>query len=142
MASCKYAILAEAEGERVYNGRLYPTVAFYFFGPNLNFYSFSFLPLSSQVFDDIRIEDPRVTEFCNKTTEPSPNAILLTCLQRNYGSDVQITQEINRTANNKNEFTMTVGKHTAKVVCKNKREGKQLASQAILQVRSAGVLIN
>ncbi|KAH8356121.1 hypothetical protein KR200_012198, partial [Drosophila serrata] len=86
------------------------------------------------VFDDIRIEDPRVTEFCNKTTEPSPNAILLTCLQRNYGSDVQIHQEINRTANNKNEFTMTVGKHTAKVVCKNKREGKQLASQAILQI--------
>ncbi|KAL7727896.1 hypothetical protein ACLKA6_019460 [Drosophila palustris] len=86
------------------------------------------------VFDDIRIEDPRVTEFCNKTTEPSPNAILLTCLQRNYGSDVQITQEINRTANNKNEFTMTVGKHSAKVVCKNKREGKQLASQAILQI--------
>ncbi|XP_017036884.1 microprocessor complex subunit DGCR8 isoform X1 [Drosophila kikkawai] len=86
------------------------------------------------VFDDIRIEDPRVTEFCNKTTEPSPNAILLTCLQRNYGSDVQISQEINRTPNNKNEFTMTVGKHTAKVVCKNKREGKQLASQAILQI--------
>ncbi|XP_062122954.1 microprocessor complex subunit DGCR8 [Drosophila sulfurigaster albostrigata] len=86
------------------------------------------------VFDDIRIEDPRVTEFCNKTTEPSPNAILLTCLQRNYGSDVQITQEINRTANNKNEYTMTVGKHSAKVVCKNKREGKQLASQAILQI--------
>ncbi|EDW81522.1 uncharacterized protein Dwil_GK12111 [Drosophila willistoni] len=85
------------------------------------------------VFDDIRIDDPRVTEFCNKTTEPAPNAILLTCLQRNYGSDVQISQEINRTANNKNEFSMTVGKHTAKVVCKNKREGKQLASQAILQ---------
>ncbi|KAH8284132.1 hypothetical protein KR054_010847 [Drosophila jambulina] len=91
-------------------------------------------PISLKVFDDIRIEDPRVTEFCNKTTEPSPNAILLTCLQRNYGSDVQINQEINRTANNKNEFTMTVGKHTAKVVCKNKREGKQLASQAILQI--------
>lgn len=97
-------------------------------------YPLSFAPSPSKVFDDIRIEDPRVTEFCNKTTEPSPNAILLTCLQRNYGSDVQITQEINRTANNKNEYKMTVGKHTAKVVCKNKREGKQLASQAILQV--------
>lgn len=89
-----------------------------------------------QVFDDIRIEDPRVTEFCNKTTEPSPHAILLTCLQRNFGlgEDVQINYEINRTHNKKNEFTMTVGKHTAKVLCKNKREGKQLASQAILQV--------
>ncbi|XP_005191533.1 microprocessor complex subunit DGCR8 isoform X2 [Musca domestica] len=88
------------------------------------------------VFDDIRIEDPRVTEFCNKTTEPTPHAILLTCLQRNYGlgEDVQINYEINRTHSKKNEFTMTVGKHTAKVLCKNKREGKQLASQAILQI--------
>ncbi|XP_075146191.1 microprocessor complex subunit partner of drosha isoform X2 [Haematobia irritans] len=88
------------------------------------------------VFDDIRIEDPRVTEFCNKTTEPTPHAILLTCLQRNYGlgEDVQINYEINVTHSKKNEFTMTVGKHTAKVLCKNKREGKQLASQAILQI--------
>ncbi|XP_004517920.1 microprocessor complex subunit DGCR8 isoform X1 [Ceratitis capitata] len=87
------------------------------------------------VFDDIKIQDPRVAEFCNKTTEPSPHAILLTCLQRNFGlGDVQINYEINRTKNKKNEFTMTVGKHTAKVLCKNKREGKQLASQAILQI--------
>ncbi|CAD6991192.1 unnamed protein product [Ceratitis capitata] len=86
-------------------------------------------------FDDIKIQDPRVAEFCNKTTEPSPHAILLTCLQRNFGlGDVQINYEINRTKNKKNEFTMTVGKHTAKVLCKNKREGKQLASQAILQI--------
>lgn len=87
------------------------------------------------VFDDIKIEDPRVEEFCNKTTEPPPHAILLTCLQRNYGlGDVQIHYEINRRKNKKNEFTMTVGKHEAKVVCKNKKEGKQLASQAILQI--------
>ncbi|XP_055905342.1 microprocessor complex subunit DGCR8 [Eupeodes corollae] len=87
------------------------------------------------VFDDIKIEDPRVEEFCNKTTEPVPHAILLTCLQRNFGlGDVQINYEINRRKNKKNEFTMTVGKHVAKVVCKNKKEGKQLASQAILQI--------
>uniref|UniRef100_A0A1B0CKG3 DRBM domain-containing protein n=1 Tax=Lutzomyia longipalpis TaxID=7200 RepID=A0A1B0CKG3_LUTLO len=29
---------------------------------------------------------------------------------------------------------MVVGKHTASVVCKNKRDGKQRASQAILQI--------
>lgn len=29
---------------------------------------------------------------------------------------------------------MTVGKHTTTVVCKNKRDGKQRASQAILQI--------
>ena len=33
-------------------------------------------------FDEIRIEDPRVAELCAKTSEPSPYAILLTCLQR------------------------------------------------------------
>ena len=31
------------------------------------------------------------------------------------------------------EFTMTVGKHTATVVAKNKREGKHRAAQSILQ---------
>lgn len=29
---------------------------------------------------------------------------------------------------------MTVGKHTVQVPCKNKRDGKQRAAQAILQV--------
>ncbi|CAD7092377.1 unnamed protein product [Hermetia illucens] len=87
------------------------------------------------VFDEIRIEDPRVTEFCEKTTEPTPHAILLTCLQRNFGlGDVKINYQVNPLKHKKNEFTMTVGKHTATVVCKNKRDGKQLASQAILQI--------
>lgn len=87
-----------------------------------------------QFFDEIRVEDPRVAEFCAKTTEPSPHDILLTCLQRNFGKDnLQISYQGNKLKHQKNEFTMTVGKHTATVVCKNKRDGKQRASQAILQ---------
>ncbi|KXJ82463.1 hypothetical protein RP20_CCG013537 [Aedes albopictus] len=87
------------------------------------------------VFDEIKIEDPRVAEFCAKTTEPSPHTILQTCLQRNFGlGDVQIQYDVKAGKHRKNEFTMTVGKHTATVVCKNKRDGKQRASQAILQV--------
>jgi microprocessor complex subunit DGCR8 len=87
------------------------------------------------VFDEIKIEDPRVAEFCAKTTEPSPHAILLTCLQRNFGlGEMEIKYEVNTMKHKKNEFTMTVGKHTATVLCKNKRDGKQRASQAILQV--------
>ncbi len=87
------------------------------------------------VFDEIRIEDPRVAEFCAKTTEPSPHSILLTCLQRNYGlGEIKIHYDVNTSKHKKNEFTMTVNKHTAKVYCKNKRDGKQRASQAILQV--------
>lgn len=87
------------------------------------------------VFDEIKIEDPRVAEFCAKTTEPSPHTILLTCLQRNFGlGEVQIDYKINNVKHKKNEFTMVVGKHTATVVCKNKRDGKQRASQGILQL--------
>lgn len=87
------------------------------------------------VFDEIRIEDPRVSEFCQKTTEPSPHSILLTCLQRNYGlGNIQVKYEVNTAKHKKNEYTMTVGQNVAKVYCKNKRDGKQRASQAILQM--------
>lgn len=48
---------------------------------------------------------------------------------------MDITYQGNTLKHQKNEFTMTVGKHTATVVCKNKRDGKQRASQAILQVK-------
>ncbi|XP_034255865.1 microprocessor complex subunit DGCR8 [Thrips palmi] len=85
-------------------------------------------------FDDIKIEDPRVPEFCAKTTEPSPYAILLTCLKRNFGlSDIDIKYQVNTLRHQKNEFKMSVGNHSATVICKNKREGKQRASQSILQ---------
>nr|CAD7199040.1 unnamed protein product [Timema douglasi] len=89
---------------------------------------------TGQFFDEIKIEDPRVFELCSKTTEPSPYAILLTCLQRNFGlGEMDIKYEVNTLRHQKNEFTMSVGAHTAKVICKNKREGKQRTSQAILQ---------
>lgn len=95
------------------------------------------------VFDEIRIEDPRVTEFCNKTTEPTPHAILTTCLQRNFGlGDIKIDYQVNTGRHKLNEFTMTVGKHKKTVICRNKREGKQMASQAILQVSiHAGLIL-
>ncbi|XP_066248684.1 microprocessor complex subunit DGCR8 [Euwallacea similis] len=86
-------------------------------------------------FDEIRVEDPRVAEFCAKTTEPAPYDILLTCLQRNFGlDDLKIRYQGNTSKHQGNEFTMTVGKYTTTVACKNKRDGKQRASQAILQM--------
>lgn len=89
------------------------------------------------VFDEIKIEDPRVPEFCQKTTEPSPHSILLTCLQRNYGyslSNIDVKYEVNTAKHKKNEYTMSVGAHKVKVFCKNKKDGKQKAAQAILKV--------
>ncbi|XP_072934691.1 microprocessor complex subunit DGCR8 isoform X1 [Epargyreus clarus] len=37
-------------------------------------------------FDYVGIEDPRIAEFCAATCEPTPHAILRTCLLRNFGA--------------------------------------------------------
>ncbi|CAN8016576.1 unnamed protein product [Ixodes persulcatus] len=85
-------------------------------------------------FDEIKVEDPRVNELCAKTGQLSPYQILLECLKRNYGmGDTEIKQEMKNMKHQRNEFIMSVGKHSANVICRNKRDGKQRASQAILQ---------
>ncbi|KAI8442509.1 hypothetical protein MSG28_005998 [Choristoneura fumiferana] len=91
--------------------------------------------LCPQFFDYVGIEDPRITEFCAATCEPSPHAILRTCLLRNFGAqDRHIHTEMKKLEYQKIELTMRVGRHSATVVCKNKKAAKQRASQAILQV--------
>ncbi|XP_063368392.1 microprocessor complex subunit DGCR8 [Cydia amplana] len=98
-------------------------------------------------FDYVGIEDPRISEFCAATCEPSPHAILRTCLLRNFGAqDRHIHTEMKKLEYQKIELTMRVGRHSATVVCKNKKAAKQRASQAILQalhphVRSWGSLL-
>lgn len=85
-------------------------------------------------FDNIKVEDPRVNELCAKTGQLSPYQILLECLKRNYGmGDTEIKQEMRNMKHQRNEFMMSVGKHSANVICRNKKDGKQRASQAILQ---------
>jgi hypothetical protein len=62
-----------------------------------------------QFFDTIRIEDPRVSNYCNLLSEPSPYAILMTCLQKNYGlGDTSIKTSMVPARNQKNEFKMQV----------------------------------
>lgn len=85
------------------------------------------------IFDQIKVTDPRVTELCAKTTEPSPYAMLLVCLQRNFGEcEIGIEYKLNNRRRMLNQCTMTVREHTASVACKNKKDGKQKASQVIL----------
>ena len=44
-------------------------------------------------FDGITVEDTRVADLCNRTSEPAPYQILVTCLQRNFGlGDTHIHQ--------------------------------------------------
>ena len=90
-------------------------------GPDLSF------------FDEIRVEDPRVADLCNRTSEPAPYQILVTCLQRNYGlGDTHIHQDMKTVSNGKNEYRLLVNKREVVVICKNKKDGKQLAAQKLL----------
>lgn len=49
--------------------------------------------------------------------------------------DLDTNYRVSLRHNQNNQFTMTVGKHTVTVNCRNKRDGKQKAAQAILQVK-------
>ncbi len=90
--------------------------------------------LFSQFFNTIRIEDPRVTELCNKMSEPAPYAVLLTCLKRIYGvGDTSVKSSMNVRRNQQNEFVMRVLNREVSIICRNKREGRQLAAQKMLQ---------
>lgn len=98
-------------------------------------------------FDEVKIEDPRISELSAKAGQPGPFQVLYECLKRNYGlGDTEIHMEMKMLKHQKSEFLMRVGKHEAKVICKNKRDGKQQAAQAILQklhpyVKSWGSLL-
>ncbi|CAG2160726.1 unnamed protein product [Oppiella nova] len=79
--------------------------------------------------------DPRVSDLCAKAGQHSPYQILVECLRRNWGmGDTDIETDVRLVKHQKNEFIMKVGKHTASVNCRNKREGKQRAAQAILKL--------
>lgn len=88
-----------------------------------------------EFFDDIRVDDPRVSDLCNKASEPSPYGILTTCLQRNYAlGDTNIHMELKPMRFQKNEFIMRVNNREVSVVCRTKKDGKQLAAQKLLQL--------
>ena len=55
------------------------------------------------------MNDPRVTELCNKMSEPSPYAILMTCLSKNYGlGDTNVKTDLKPAKNKQLEFYMKV----------------------------------
>lgn len=98
-------------------------------------------------FDNIKIDDSRVTELCAKAGLQSPYQILVECLKRNAGTcSTEIVHNVQLIKHHRNIYTMKVSDHEAKVDCKNKREGKQKAAQVILkklhpQVTSWGGLL-
>lgn len=85
-------------------------------------------------FDNIKIEDSRITDLCGKAGLQSPFQILNECLKRNGICTTEVIQNVKLTkGHHKNIYTMKLREHEAKVECRNKREGRQRAAQVILQ---------
>jgi microprocessor complex subunit DGCR8 len=88
----------------------------------------------AEIFDLLRIEDSRIADLCTRAGQPTPYLILQECLKRNSAfGDTEIQLRTNPLKRQKHEFEMIVGKHSVKVICSNKREGKQKAAQAMIQ---------
>ncbi|MFH4977865.1 hypothetical protein AB6A40_004574 [Gnathostoma spinigerum] len=86
------------------------------------------------LFDMLPIEDSRIPDLSARAGQPSPYLLLQECLKRNsaYGN-TEIKLKTTRVKHQKHQFDMNVGKHQVSVVCSNKREGKQKASQTMLK---------
>uniref|UniRef100_A0A0N5AVM4 DRBM domain-containing protein n=1 Tax=Syphacia muris TaxID=451379 RepID=A0A0N5AVM4_9BILA len=86
------------------------------------------------LFDMLPIEDSRIPDLSARAGQPSPYLILQECLKRHaVHGDTEIKLRSERVKHQKHKFDMDVGKHKVSVICSNKREGKQMASQAMLK---------
>lgn len=66
--------------------------------------------------------------------QPTPYQILLECLKRNAAYlDATLKSDIRPIKHKQHEYKMIVGEHQVRVVCGNKREGKQKAAQSMLE---------
>ncbi|XP_003377256.1 putative double-stranded RNA binding motif protein [Trichinella spiralis] len=102
---------------------------------------------ATKLFDLIAINDSRVPELCSKAGQPMPFIILQECIKRNASlSASKINMNIERVKHQLHAFTLSVGTQEVRVLCMNKKEGKQKASQAMLErlhphIKSWGALI-
>jgi len=93
------------------------------------------------VFDDLDIDDPTVADCAKSVGLSLPSDVLSKCLKRNQAvCDTNIYFKLTPCElDDRHTYEISCGKHSATGSCKNKRTGKQLASQAILKV---GLLCN
>uniref|UniRef100_A0A1I8AFN1 DRBM domain-containing protein n=1 Tax=Steinernema glaseri TaxID=37863 RepID=A0A1I8AFN1_9BILA len=87
------------------------------------------------IFNEYPIEHERIPELCARAGQPAPFLVLQECLKRYAASgntDIQTSRS--RIKHHKHEFVMKVGRHEVSVICANKMEGKQMASQKMIQI--------
>ncbi|TMS32828.1 hypothetical protein L596_000629 [Steinernema carpocapsae] len=87
------------------------------------------------MFNKFDITHERIPELCSRSGQPAPFLVLQECLKRYSASaDTKLSISSTRQKHHRHEFVMSVGKHETKVICTNKQEGKQRASQQMLQL--------
>lgn len=86
-------------------------------------------------FNDVSIADSRVYELCIHTGQLLPYQMLTECLKRNQGvADTTVSYDVQQGKRRSLNYTMKCGKHVVSGVAKNKKIGKQMAAQQILQL--------
>ncbi|XP_050524933.1 microprocessor complex subunit DGCR8-like [Daktulosphaira vitifoliae] len=91
------------------------------------------------LFDELNIKDSRISEFCAQAAETMPYDMLNICVKRNFGDNANVDCHMERMQSGSDSeifyrCTMSIKEHTATVICKNKREGRQKGAQALLKV--------
>lgn len=90
---------------------------------------------SYAIFDVLEITDTRIPELCSRAGQPTPFLLLQECLRRRSTCEnTEITTKIRRIRHERHEFTLKVAENSVKVTCVNKQEGKQMASQKMLNL--------
>ncbi|XP_065891179.1 microprocessor complex subunit DGCR8-like [Dysidea avara] len=89
-----------------------------------------------QYFNGVSIEDPKLVTMCAEAGLPLPYQILTECVQRHQGimPSTEIEFSVKTNESNSLEYCMSLGgSHLVTGSCASKKEGKQLAAQALLQ---------
>uniref|UniRef100_A0A915MNJ4 Microprocessor complex subunit DGCR8 n=1 Tax=Meloidogyne javanica TaxID=6303 RepID=A0A915MNJ4_MELJA len=87
------------------------------------------------IFDMIGVTDTRIPELCARAGQPSPYLVLQEYLKRHSAfGDTAINLTSRLLRHQRHEFKLSIGEElSVKVISGNKREGKQIAAQAMLK---------
>nr|CAB3237518.1 microprocessor complex subunit DGCR8 [Phallusia mammillata] len=90
---------------------------------------------SVEYFNDVSVTDPRVYDLCVHAGNYLPYQLLTECLKRNQGiADTSVHFDVQIGKGKNIEYKMECGKHVVNGTAKNKKIGKQMAAQQILQL--------
>ncbi|VVC26128.1 Double-stranded RNA-binding domain [Cinara cedri] len=85
------------------------------------------------IFNQLEITDRRVSVYCDIFSKKMPYEMLLLCLQKNF-KDYEVDYRYRGPYGKLSKYSMKVGQFAVYVQCVNKEDGKQIASQTMLDL--------